>query len=285
MGGGLSRLILAAVMAAIAIFGYYGVNQKNPVTGEVQHVSLSPDQEVALGLESAPEMARQMGGELPDPEVQAYVSAIGQRVVDRSAAHNGPYRFQFHVLADPQTVNAFALPGGQIFITVGLLSKLRNEAQLAGVLGHEVGHVVGRHAAEHMAKSRMTQVLVGAAGVAASDGNYGSGQRAAMVASMVGNVLNLKYGRADELEADSLGLRFMSEAGYDPRAMIGVMDILESVSRGGNGPEWLQTHPNPGNRRQRIEQQIAQLYPAGVPAGLSMGSPGPFEATLKRLKA
>lgn len=284
MGGGLLRLVIAGIMALFAIFGYYGVSQKNPVTGEDQHVSLSPDQEVALGLESAPEMARQMGGELPDPDVQRYVNHVGQRVVERSAARNGPYRFQFHVLADPTTVNAFALPGGQIFITAGLLSKLQNEAQLAGVLGHEVGHVIGRHAAEHMAKSRMTQVLVGAAGVAASDGNYGSGQRAAMVASMVGNVLNLKYGRADELESDSLGLRFMSEAGYDPRAMIGVMDILESVSRGGNGPEWLQTHPNPGNRRQRIEQQIAQLYPNGVPAGLSNGETTAFRAALSRLQ-
>lgn len=283
--GRFGRLGIALVMVIFGLVAYFSATQENPITGETQRVSLSPDQEVALGLEAAPVMAREMGGLHPDGQVRAYVGEVGNRVVAQSTAKTSPYRFQFHVLADPKTVNAFALPGGQIFITAALLSQLQNEAQLAGVLGHEVGHVIGRHAAEHMAKGQLTQILVGAAGVAGMDpGSPGSGQRAAMIASMVGNVVNLRYGRNDELESDSLGIRFMSEAGYDPRAMIGVMDILENASGGAaRGPEWLQTHPNPGNRRETIKQEIAQKFPQGPPPNLSTRGSGLFDQIKQRL--
>jgi predicted Zn-dependent protease len=226
-----------------------------------------------------------MGGLHPDRQVQAYVNALGKFLVDQTEIKNSPYRFQFHVLHDPRTINAFALPGGQVFITAALLAKLQNEAQLAGVLGHEIGHVVGRHAAEHIAKSRFTQLLVGAAGVAASDPNSpGSGQRAAMVASMVGQLTTLRYGRDDELESDTLGIRFMSDAGFDPRAMIGVMDILERASGGrGRGPEWLQTHPNPGNRRESIQRVIAHRFPDQATIPRSLGEKARFQAIQGRL--
>ena len=272
-------------MVVFGLVTYFSATQENPITGETQRVAISPDQEVALGLEAAPVMAREMGGLHPNSQVQAYVNEVGRRVVAESAAKNSPYRFQFHVLADPRTVNAFALPGGQVFITAALLGQLQNEAQLAGVLGHEIGHVIGRHAAEHMAKGQLTQILVGAAGVAGMDpGSPGSGQRAAVIASMVGNIVNLQYGRNDELESDTLGIRFMSEAGYDPRAMIGVMDILEKASGGGRGgPEWLQTHPNPGNRRENLKQIIEKNFPQGVPANLSTRGSGSFEEVKRRL--
>src|SRR5205085_11027195 len=111
-----------------------------PVTGEKQHIALNTDQEIALGLQAAPQMVAEMGGEVPssDPQAQT-VKEIGQRVWQSSDARRSPYKFAFHLLADPKTINAFALPGGQIFITRGLLTKLENEAQLAGVLGHETG--------------------------------------------------------------------------------------------------------------------------------------------------
>ncbi|MGH8727081.1 MAG: M48 family metalloprotease [Burkholderiales bacterium] len=272
-------------MVLIGLLSYFSATQDNPITGESQRVSLSPAQEVALGLEAAPAMAREMGGLHPDRQVQAYVDEVGNRVVETSGAKGSPYRFEFHLLADPQTVNAFALPGGQIFITTALLAQLQNEAQLAGVLGHEVGHVIGRHAAEHMAKGQLTQILVGAAGVAGMDpGSPGSGQRAAVIASMVGNVVNLRYGRNDELESDALGIRFMSEAGYDPRAMINVMDILEKASGGAaRAPEWLQSHPDPGNRREAIKQEIAEKFPQGPPPNLSTRGSGLFDQIKQRL--
>lgn len=275
----LTRAGIAAVMVIFALVTYCSTRQENPVTGETQHISLTPDQEIALGLEAAPQMAGQMGGLYPSERVQEYVDAVGRAVVARSRAQQGPYAYRFHVLADPQTVNAFALPGGQIFITSGLLAQLENEAQLAGVLGHEVGHVVGRHAAEHIAKSELSQRLVNAAGVATYDpSSPGGGMAASAVAALVAKLTTLRYGRNDELEADSMGIDFMSEARYDPRAMIGVMDVLEGATAGqGGGPDWLQTHPDPGNRRERIREIIAARSSNDATA-LGTGDPARFRA-------
>jgi predicted Zn-dependent protease len=130
---------------------------------------------------------------------------------------------------------------------------------------------VARHAAEHIAKSQLAQGLVGAVGVAASD-QYGRGQQAAMMAAFVAQMMQLRYGRNDELESDRLGARFMTEAGYDPRAMMEVMKVLESASKGAGGrPEFLSTHPNPGNRQQHIQETIVKLFPNGLPSGLTKG--------------
>jgi predicted Zn-dependent protease len=153
-------------------------------------------------------------------------------------------------------VNAFALPGGQVFITEALLSRLKNDDELAAVLGHEVGHVLARHSAEHLAKQQLTQTMVGAV-VIGSGGGYDTAQ----LAQMVGGLVTMKHSRDDELEADSLGLRLMNEAGHDPHAMIGVMQTLESASGGGRQPEFASTHPNPGNRIARIKEQLAKMPP------------------------
>jgi beta-barrel assembly-enhancing protease len=264
------RIIIALVIAAVSLLSYYGMRSKNPITGETQHISLSVDQEVAMGLQAAPEMAAQFGGLLQDPKAQDLVDQVGQRIVRKSAAGGGTYPFEFHVLADDKTVNAFALPGGPIFITAALLAKLETEGQLAGVLSHEVGHVVARHAAEHLAKAQLTQGLTGAAVIATYDPNRPSSQQAAVMAAVVGQMITLKYGREDELESDRLGVRFMTEAGYDPRSMIRVMEILEEASKGrGTGPDFLATHPNPGRRIEKIEGVIHETWPGGVPNGLA----------------
>ena len=260
-----SRLAVALAMVGFALLSYYGYRETNPITGEKQHVGLSQEQEVVLGLQSAPEMAAQFGGLDADASVQADVEAVGKRVVSQSVASQTPYKFQFHVLADPQTVNAFALPGGPVFITRGLLSRLGSEAQLAGVLGHEVGHVVARHASEQIAKSQLAQGLVGAVGVATSD------QTAAQAAAFVAQMAQMKYGRQDETQADSLGVDLMSSAGYDPREMVEVMRVLAKASGGSRQPEFFSTHPDPGNREEKIRQQIAAKFPGGVPSSLTKG--------------
>jgi predicted Zn-dependent protease len=139
---------------------------------------------------------------------------------------------------------------------------------LAGVLGHEVGHVVGRHSAEHIAKQQLTQGLTGAVVLSTYDPNDPSSQRTAQIAMVIGQLVNMKFGREDELESDHLGVRFISEAGYDPRALIGVMQILEEASGGARQPEFFSTHPNPENRVARIEEAIQQQFPGGVPEGL-----------------
>jgi predicted Zn-dependent protease len=196
------------------------------------------------------------------------VDQIGERLVSRSAAGQTPYRFEFHVLDDPETINAFALPGGQVFITEGLLRRLETEGQVAGVLGHEIAHVVARHGAEHIAKQQLTQGLTGAAVLATYDPSDPSSRGSAAVAAMIGQLVTMRFGRQDELESDRLGVRFTSEAGYDPRSMVKLMQILEESSQGNRPPEFFSTHPNPENRIQRIQEAIQERFPNGAPAGL-----------------
>ncbi|MEZ4782746.1 MAG: M48 family metallopeptidase [Candidatus Kapaibacterium sp.] len=261
--GGKSRLVIALGMAVFALISYFASSEYNPVTGEKQHISLTPDQEIALGLQATPEMIQQYGGLDRDDRMQRGVDAVGTKIVNSSDAKETPWKFEFHLLDDDQTVNAFALPGGQIFITDALLNRLETEAQLAGVLGHEAGHVVARHGAQHIAKSQLTNGLIGAVAVASES------EKTAMLAAMVGQLVNMKYGRDDELESDRLGVRFMAQAGYDPRAMIRVMEILAEAGGGNRPPEFFSTHPNPENRIQKIREAIEAEFPNGVPEGLT----------------
>jgi predicted Zn-dependent protease len=263
------RLVIAFIVAAIALLGYFGNSVFNPITEEQQHVAgITPEQEVALGLQAAPEMAQQFGGLDPDAQAQQRIDAIGLRLVTRSVAAQSPYQFEFHVLDDPETINAFALPGGQIFITEGLLRRLKTDGQVAGVLGHEIGHVVARHGAEHIAKQQLTEGLTGAAVLATYDPSNPSSRGSAAVAAMIGQLVTMRFGREDELESDRLGVRLTSEAGYDPRSLIALMKILEASSEGNRPPEFFSTHPNPENRIQRIEAGIRERYPDGLPAGV-----------------
>ncbi len=243
------RLVIAAVIILATLFSYFTKTQVNPVTGEKQRVSLTPDEEIQLGLRSAPQMAAEFGGLYPDRAVQDRIKTIGRKLVSTTEAAKAPYQFDFHVLADPKTVNAFAVPGGQIFITMGLLSKLKTDDEIAGVLGHEMGHVVGRHSAEQMAKGDLLQGLAGAAGVAGGD--YTSAQAAQYVAKLV----DLSYGRSDELESDDFGVKYMIGAGYKPEALLQVMAVLAQAG-GGSGAEFMSTHPNPSNRQEKIKEAI-----------------------------
>jgi beta-barrel assembly-enhancing protease len=260
-GGGCSgRLIMAAVVVVISLITYFGSQSTNPVTKDVQHISMSPDQEIAMGLQAAPQMADQFGGLDSNASDQQRVQQIGQRIVEGSPAHTTPYQYAYHLLADLKTVNAFALPGGQIFITRALYDKLQSDGELAGVLGHETGHVVARHSAEQIAKAQLTQGLTGAAVIAACDPNSPNGCVAASeMAALVGQLIDMKYSRADETEADWLGVCFMNESGFDPQDMVKVMQILASLSQGQNPPEFLSTHPDPGNRIVQIQQDIQNM--------------------------
>ena len=150
------RLIFALLIAGVSLFSYFSSRQDNPVTGETQYIDITPEQEIALGLQAAPEMEAEFNGEDANQNDQSAVDQIGSAIVQGSPAGQTPYEYDFHLLADPQTVNAFALPGGQVFITRALYDLLQTKAQLAGVLGHEIGHVVARHSAEQIAKAKLT---------------------------------------------------------------------------------------------------------------------------------
>ena len=263
------KFIIALLIAGVSVISYLCKREHNEITGETQYVAMSAEQEIALGLQAAPEMAQQYGGLHSDQQAAAKVKEIGNRIVNSTQAGDSPYQFDFHLLADENTVNAFALPGGQIFITAGLLKNLQTEGQVAGVLAHEIGHVVARHSAEQIAKSQLTQGLTGAAAVAVYDPDRPSSAGAAAAAAMVGKLLTLKYGRDDELESDRLAVRFSTKAGYDPRAMIQVMEILNQASGGrSGGVDFFQTHPNPENRVGEIERAIEKEYPDGLPGQL-----------------
>ncbi|MFA6916229.1 MAG: M48 family metalloprotease [Parachlamydiales bacterium] len=263
------RWIAALLIALFGLFMFLSQVQENPVTKERQYVAISPEQEIRLGLESAPQMSQEMGGELSasDPRTQE-VKRIGAMIVNGTIAKGSPWKFQFHLLADNKTINAFALPGGQIFITDGLLSRLQNEAQLAGVLSHEIGHVIERHSAQQMAKEQFGQILIGAVATGAADPYSQNGFNPAMVAAFVNKMVQLRYGRHDESQADQWGLKLTEQAGFDPFAMIEVMKILKTAGPRGSMPDIFQSHPDPDLRIEQIQAYLKEHPPK---AGLSLG--------------
>lgn len=258
MSGCGARLLIVVLIAGFAIARYLMTPAEvNPFTGRKQHLDLDPQSEIQMGLASRAEMAAQHGGLSPDASARDHVNRIGQKIVRSTDVSRTPYRFDFHLLADRRVVNAFALPGGQIFMTEALYRMLGSEDEIAGVLGHEIGHVVGRHSSEQIAKSNLfngitSAVIIGASG---GDGAYDT----ARVAQMINQLVTLKYGRSDELEADRLGVRFLFECGYRPEGLIRVMEVLAKAGGGANPPEFLSTHPDPGNRAERIREEIERI--------------------------
>lgn len=250
-GGFNIRLLFGIGMAIFALISYFTSQEFNPITGETQYLSLSPQQEIALGLQSAPQMIQEFGGLYPDRQVQAAIDEIGNRLIQNRVVQDTPWRFEFSVLDDPQTVNAFALPGGQTFITTSLLGLLETEDEVAGVMAHEIVHVLARHSAQRIAQSDLTNGLIGAVAVGSGDAS------AAQTAAMVGQFITMSYGREDEIQSDTLGVCLMISAGYDPEAMVRVMEVLAEASGGSSQPEFASSHPDPGNRIQRIHETIA----------------------------
>lgn len=245
------------IMCGSILYYWFGTTEyQNDFTGRTQRLKMpTAQEEIALGLQSTPQMIRESGGLSRDAAGRALVEKVGAKLLSSTAARQTPYQFKFHLLADTRTVNAFALPGGQIFITEALFRRLKSEDQLAGVLGHEMGHVVGRHSNEQMASSGLWSGIAQGVGIMTSDGQNNTG---AYIAQMVAQYRVMKFSREDELESDALGVRFMIQAGYDPEALIGVMEILASVSGGRGGSDFMSSHPSPDNRMERIREVIAR---------------------------
>ncbi len=243
-------LRLLAVFLASALISACATN---PVTGRRELSLISEAQEIQMGREaSAGDLQRV--GEVTQPEVQAMVRRIGMAMATHSERPNLPW--EFHVL-DDAAVNAFAYPGGFIFVTRGLLTNISSEAELAEVIGHEIGHVTAKHSVVAMSQQQLAQIgLVGASIFSSTVAKYGD---------LIGggaSLLFLKFGRDDELQADALGFRYSLAQGFDVRESPRVFEMLGRLSGGeGRIPEWQSTHPDPGNRVQRAEQRIAQLAP------------------------
>ncbi len=247
-----------AAVVTVGVVGGMGGCSTNPATGRSQLSFYGRDWETQVGEQAAPGMVQEFGGEVKSADLRAYVTDIGTRLSKHTEADNPSLPWTFTLL-DSDVINAFALPGGKVFFSRGLAEKMTNEAQMAGVLGHEVGHVTARHTAERVSKASLIEGAVQIAGVAA-DATGSSGVSQALPALQVGGqLITLKFSRDQESEADSLGLRYMSKEGYNPAAMVQVMEILKAAA-GDAGNEWTSTHPLPQTRIDRISDELKTTY-------------------------
>jgi predicted Zn-dependent protease len=225
----------------------------NPATGERRVSLISEGREIEMGKEADKQISAQLGL-YDNQQLQAYVNQLGQDMARLSERPNLPWTFR--VIDDPM-VNAFALPGGYIYITRGILSHLNSQDQLEGVLGHEIGHVTAKHSVYRISEQQLLQIGFGVAMIAKPEL-----QQFADIAGLGLGLLYLKYGRDDEREADMLGVRYMTRVNSDPSHLVGVMEVLERVSSAqgqGRIPQWLSTHPDPGNRISLIREHIDTL--------------------------
>jgi predicted Zn-dependent protease len=223
----------------------------NPATGK-RELSLVPKgQEIAMGQEGAKAAAAQMGV-YADSGIQAYVTSLGMPMAKNSERADLPWSF---TVVDDPIVNAFALPGGPIFVSRGILAHMNSEAQLVSVLGHEIGHVTAKHSVSQISKQQLYTIgLVGAMIAKPELQRFGD------VAMQGLGVLFLKFGRDDETQSDELGFKYMTAANYAPSEMGEMFKILDRVSGGASArgtPEWLSTHPDPGNRYAKTNERIA----------------------------
>lgn len=249
-----SRRAGAGLLAAALVAGPLASCARNPVTGKNELSLVSESQEIQMGQQAAQEVAQTIGF-VDDPELQKYVADIGMRMAKQSERPELPW--EFHVV-DDAAVNAFAIPGGFIYVTRGLLNHMNSEAELASVLGHEIGHVTARHSVQQISKAQLATLGLGIGSILSSDVAQFAG-----IASQGLGVLFLKYGRDAENQADQLGFRYALAQNYDVREMANVFQTLARASQAGGGggrlPEWLSTHPNPENRVTRVQERLDTL--------------------------
>jgi predicted Zn-dependent protease len=244
------RVAVGAVLAIAAVAA--GACATNPATGQRQFSLMSEAQEIQIGQQQDVQVRREMGV-YEDRALQQYVSDVGVRLAQQSERPGLLWHF---TIVDVPAVNAFALPGGYVYITRGILPFLDDEAQLACVLGHEIGHVTARHAAQQYSNSAGAElgILLGSIFVPEAR-PFGQ-----LAETGVGTLL-LKYSRDDELQADQLGVRYASHAGWEPdamRRMLTTLGRIDDASDDKGVPNWLSTHPSPENRIERVQAAVQQ---------------------------
>ncbi|HVW84895.1 MAG TPA: M48 family metallopeptidase [Bryobacteraceae bacterium] len=214
------------------------------------------EQDVQLGQEAAAEV-RKKSQVVQNQFLQSYISRVGQRIAGASEARASGFTFTFTLIADP-SINAFALPGGPMFINTGLLAAVDNEAELAGVIGHEISHVILRHGTHEASKANLIELPAALAGSLAGSSGSLLGKLAQLGIGFGANSVLLRFSRDAESEADALGSHLMAEAGYNPVEMAHFFEKMQS-SGPSNGPQFLSDHPNPGNREAAIEAEVRTL--------------------------
>jgi hypothetical protein len=226
----------------------------------------SPQQDIDLGKQVAADAEKQLPP-CKAPRVDAYLTELGWKLVAKLPTEGVKYPFEFHCVND-EAINAFALPGGYVFVNRGAIEAADNEAQLAGVIAHELSHVALRHGTTEATKARAAQGFVGILGAILGD-NAGGALLTELGRFSAGGVL-LRYSRTSEMQADVMGTQVLYDAGYDPRALAQFFERIEADSKGQNPPEFFSDHPNPENRVERVEEEIDKL--GGLPAKMKKDS-------------
>jgi predicted Zn-dependent protease len=237
--------ILWLVLMTLGLGLVCGGCSVNPVTGEEQLILVSPQQEKQMGEQYAKEVEKELGQSVKDQQLQNYIDSVGQKVARIS--HSPEVGFSYKAI-DHNSVNAFALPGGYIYITTGLLKELNTESQLAGVLAHETAHVTARHIAQQLTRDYLIGIGFSVAGSSVSSGAMG-------IADVVRQLEGMSFTREQEKQADEVGLDYLVKAGYNPYGMIETMETLQRQSNS-RTIEFFSTHPNPENRIGYIQERI-----------------------------
>ena len=254
----------------------------NPATGRRQFNTLSVEEEIALGEQAEGDFIASNGGLIPDAGIRAHVENLGQQLAAVSERPDLPW--EFHVI-DSRQINAFALPGGKVFMSRGLMEKMTNEAQLAGVLGHEVGHVTAQHIGQRLTRGKLISGLAIVGGIIGATSDNDWAKALGVGASVGGSVYLLRFSRSNEHESDTLGVRYMTRLGYNPYGQVQVMEILkEAAGDGSSGlfKSFFSTHPLPEERIDDLRDLIAEQYPqAGQPGAFNYGEAS-FERNILR---
>ncbi len=236
------RLLLVA-----SVFGLVcGGCSVNPVTGENQFLLVNPEEEKKMGEEYSKQVEKELGQSVNDVQIQKYIDTVGQKIA--RICHSPEIGFSYKAI-DHNSVNAFALPGGYIYITTGLLKELNTESQLVGILAHETAHVTARHIAQLITRDYLIDIGFSVAGSQAPSS-------AVRIASIVRQLESMSFSRAHERQADTVGMDYMVKAGYTPYGMIETMEILQKQDSGSRPIEFFSTHPSPENRIGLLREHI-----------------------------
>lgn len=252
---------VAAAVLGLATLGAGTGCVTNEATGKSSLNLISQEKEIAIGTEAEPQFIAENGGLVESQKLRDYVSDLGNQLAAVSERPDLPWTFN---VLDSDQINAFALPGGKVFMSRGLLERMTNEAQLAGVLGHEVGHVTAQHVNSRMSQALIIQGIAIGATVAGEVADDDTLKVLGVGAGVGGGVYLLKFGRDQESESDELGVRYMTRLGYNPLGQVQVMEILKEAAGGGGGSEFFATHPLPQTRIDRLQDLIADEYPAAA---------------------
>lgn len=272
LGGllGRGRVVMLVIMGFLAFNAYSASHRGNiarnvesspPPSGTPVSQSSQTDREAHLGLQAGQQIRTQHFGVLNDQSIQQRVSEIGQKLIAQSRANQTPYEFRFDVLADDRGLNTYALPGGQVYVTQGLLRSMRTEGEVAGMLAHAIGHVVARHNMDQIARTVLPDGSVGRVVFANYDPRNPTVATQSQYAQLVNHVAVISYDQDQELASDRLALEFMVAAGYDPRSLISALQVLQSVHQTQPSTEFFRSHPNHLGRIQELQLEIERQYP------------------------